>query len=683
MAKKRKKKFSKTKQRSKSKIRAAIDKIKAKLGQGTSLTQSMAQGHLNSFLDADNATNIAPGEAITSHPSLHGKVGAIFFSKSDAEGGAPKRVMHINFTQTTPTGESALNDALRAAIENDGNLPTEIAVSAKSGDAEDVLSQLEQMVADMNEEARSDNNKPQYKLELLTTTPVVNRSGLFAKQQANLQFRLAPIAADAPPVLNAVMESAELREGLGKDSKLTGSTQYKNMLAALDAYHAHLDTYKQSLDNYTDSPDQLTTADSLKRRLLAAVDAYLNKHSRNTGGKKNAAQRLKDQINATDQFLAAKQKAIKERRKILIGGKLIDVEESDQNRRLYKLIEGQFGKTVGDVWFNSADELNKWMKNKGKLEGIGIWNGRWMNLNGKGPVVFGEEHNDVREDFVKALNINHRLIEGAFERSLFGMADADIPQNSKDPNSHKKYSGDATGKALENFWVRSAQSMARFFIGLEKDLEKIDSQNPNIGQLERLDELEEIMRTIEGIKPNPTDKAGIEKEINDELTAAKAFLDSANRAGLQELLDSMKKDYRAYRSGLKDLLAKFNTKELLDNFSGFRKSIENIGYLNFKANATPEDMAADDLTKNSDEPFTVWGGRRELFMLKNLEDALKQTPPPMITTLGNAHATNQKGKLEEMLKKYGGTLLIVKKPAEGAVAKNILSELEDFGAALP
>jgi hypothetical protein len=126
-----------------------------------------------------------------------------------------------------------------------------------------------------------------------------------------------------------------------------------------------------------------------------------------------------------------------------------------------------------------------------------------------------------------------------------------------------------------------------------------------------------------------------------------------------------------------------DTAKLLVNFSGFRKSIENIGYLNFKAHATPEDLAADELTKNSAEPFTVWGGRRELFMLKNLEDALKQNPPPMITTLGNAHATNQKGKLEEMSKKYGGTLLIVKKPPEGEVAKNILSELEDFGAALP
>lgn len=306
MAKKRKdKKFSKTKQRPKNRIRDSINRIRAGLGsEGRDRGQVVA--YLSNFGDGLNLPPAAPpapvGETagqrrqrLANQPpggskfsAMKGKADVLLYS-----GSAGKPALHLNLTRTSPDGESELNDTLRAIMEGDGTrpIPNEIAVSAKDGDEDDVMEQLKQMVADMNEEARGDKSKPQYTLDLLSST----KSG--PKGPVNMQFLLAPVGAVDAARLDQVMSSAELKAGLGKDAAATGSRQYRDMVAQLDNYHQAMADFIQKLTDNSDTPDDLQNAMDARRLLSDAARAYLAKHK---GLKKNAAERLITQLNETD-----------------------------------------------------------------------------------------------------------------------------------------------------------------------------------------------------------------------------------------------------------------------------------------------------------------------------------------------------------------------------------------------
>ena len=60
--------------------------------------------------------------------------------------------------------------------------------------------------------------------------------------------------------------------------------------------------------------------------------------------------------------------------------------------------------------------------------------------------------------------------------------------------------------------------------------------------------------------------------------------------------------------------------------------------------------AADD--KN---PYTVWSPRRDLAMIKNLEDAMGQDPRPLFVTLGRAHAE----RLKDQICALGNVVLVI------------------------
>ena len=296
MAKKRKdKKFSKTKQRKKSKIRSEVDAVRGRLSRNDLASHSV-KNYLNGLGYEDLSGSQTGGVQFSLQGSrAFNHLRVTLYDEMGMD--EPEQRMHINMTRATPKGEPELNDALRAIMEGDGTqpIPTEIDVSAKSGSEDVVKKQLEQLVADMNEEARDDKTKPQYRLVQISATPVQIRSGIIIRRQVNIQFRLTPIGADEQP-LTPVMSSAELREGLGKNAKETGSPQYTNMLAALNGYHKLLADFPQNLDDINDIIDRLQQVKGIRNQLLTAAKAYLNIHRGNRDSKKNAAERLVEQV---------------------------------------------------------------------------------------------------------------------------------------------------------------------------------------------------------------------------------------------------------------------------------------------------------------------------------------------------------------------------------------------------
>lgn len=353
--------------------------------------------------------------------------------------------------------------------------------------------------------------------------------------------------------------------------------------------------------------------------------------------------------------------------KVSVGKKKID-GSTGQGVQIFDYLNQITNNFPGEIWFNSGSELETYIRSSGEVEGMGIWSGRWMNFNGKGPIVFGEEHNQIRNQFIRKLNISHTVIEGASERSLTGVDAAAIPPSSIAPGAHRKYTGDDTGKALENYWVRSGLLMARFWVPFENELRAVDPADNfhHLNQVEhgRVLELEELMKTVDAILPVTAGKQGNELLINEKIVTAKFYLEKAYETGLQEMLTLLKENnYRTYRSDLPDVLRNINARGnglhyLYVCFSEFRKCIEDIGYLHFRANASPEQLVDDSYTKDSTNVFTVWAGRRELFMLKNLEEALQQNPQPVLVTMGADHARNQLHNLEALLHRYNGMLVI-------------------------
>ena len=359
---------------------------------------------------------------------------------------------------------------------------------------------------------------------------------------------------------------------------------------------------------------------------------------------------------------------------VYVDGTKLPVDRDKEQSR-YKALDLYAPNFKGEAWFNSEEELEQWIQSKGKMEGIGPWDGKWMNFTGKGPIVYGEEHNAIREAFIGALHITHRLVEGAAERSLTGVPDQNIPEAKDATESHKKYNADE-GKALENYWLRAAQYMSYYYVKLESDLRQcFYGKESMMREIEHLDSLIELIDTILNTKP-VVSKDKTAKEINIRLRVTQGHLKNALKTGLNDLLiEAKKRKGRAWKfftmqSFVPDYRKSGKGKDLLVHFSCFKESVEHLGYLNFKANATQQDMESDAQTKDDPSALKVWAGRRELFMLKNLAEALTKNPKPLITTMGAAHAKNQKDKITAML---GNGKLII----------GDITEVAAYGAAKP
>jgi len=81
---------------------------------------------------------------------------------------------------------------------------------------------------------------------------------------------------------------------------------------------------------------------------------------------------------------------------VYAGTQKLKVDRDKGDQSAYKALDYFTPKEFnGEAWFNSISEMVNWIRAKGKLEGIGPWDGRWMNFTNKGPIVFGEEHNEV------------------------------------------------------------------------------------------------------------------------------------------------------------------------------------------------------------------------------------------------------------------------------------------------
>jgi hypothetical protein len=197
MAKKRKdRKVSKRKLRPKNKIRSGVNKMKTdgKLKK----TELSATAIEKVFKDAFDNAPVPPGTRAVRYLVFPKGVGVVYVKSGER---TKDRVMQIDFTKTPPRGQDELNDSLRAIMEiNETSLgggegpPKVIAVAANADDKDSVTSQLEKMVADMNEEARDDNTKIQYRIDLISSS--LKLTGLLSKRQVNLRYELIKVEAD-------------------------------------------------------------------------------------------------------------------------------------------------------------------------------------------------------------------------------------------------------------------------------------------------------------------------------------------------------------------------------------------------------------------------------------------------------------------------------------------------------
>ncbi len=356
------------------------------------------------------------------------------------------------------------------------------------------------------------------------------------------------------------------------------------------------------------------------------------------------------------------------------GDMVAEVGQQVFNRVLNE-VEKRGMKIKGDVWFNSLEELHKYIK-KGKVEGIGEWKGLWINFAEKGPCVIGEEkHSYEKYSFMKAINISHWLVEGKSERSIVGQIRADIPGPSKVSQSHtmRKYRGDNGGMALENYWLRAAQGLTYYWNELSPNLKKVDRNEPEtISKLSvtiaEKDALEELIETVTRYDSKSRRMQLEEKQeyddnwtgrILDELAKAQDYIFSAIELGLSDYLKIMsytgaqrKREVIYWIEELGEE-QKQKTREMGKFFSLFSKAIQMLAHYNYIAIATKEELAYDEKTSMEESPLIVWGTRREYYMLKNIEDALKESPPPKMIVMGDAHVKNRKKQLNELIGKDG------------------------------
>ena len=328
-------------------------------------------------------------------------------------------------------------------------------------------------------------------------------------------------------------------------------------------------------------------------------------------------------------------------------------------------------------------------------EGKGRWSGHDYDLttlwSGK-TIVFGEEHNEHRENFVRAFKIRHRLVEGASEKSLAG-----IDVGSSAPNSKYTGAGDG-GKALENYWLRAGQLMDAswkpFLEGL-RDLSNNwveEEDNPDIDDAElnrrSIDSFEELFQPLEllGTLTNAKMTGGLAntlQAVTSEMIANVKGEEprSAVRAAVGAALETAieyngrmvsdlpfdkivalysSKDVQRYshrgQAALNELFHgdKAKLDRWIQYFTLFGMAVEALAEKQYEylVETMPEgDRAAEETrdiaASNADDknPYTVWSPRRDLAMIKNLEDAMRQDPRPLFVTLGKAHAERLKDQI--------------------------------------
>ncbi|HWI07730.1 MAG TPA: hypothetical protein VNT54_09465 [Solirubrobacteraceae bacterium] len=332
---------------------------------------------------------------------------------------------------------------------------------------------------------------------------------------------------------------------------------------------------------------------------------------------------------------------------------------------------------AGGVWFNTEQEAQAFAN--GTAEGMGVWNGRWVNLAGRGTIVFGEEHNEIRELFARALNIRRRLVEGAWERSLHGVPDVNIAQHAADPRSHRTYSGG--GVALENYWLRAGQYMARFASPTIEALRvfadevwtaRRRNEKPTawIPPLERPDELIELVQTLQRTTvPPPAAADRLQREIVLALDTARYYAIRCEDFGLLDLarLDAATDRGARYRriKWIENLAQQdpARSRWLHTCYAQLASAVQRLGHLQFLASAGEEEIAQDRLriaraagARAQDpeaSPFYLWAPRREIAMLANLRAAMLEPRPPLLVTMGADHARNRRRELEELLSGRG------------------------------
>jgi hypothetical protein len=375
---------------------------------------------------------------------------------------------------------------------------------------------------------------------------------------------------------------------------------------------------------------------------------------------------------AVDVRAPARRSLLQRELSVLVVGKPCEDQE------LVRAIAARLPNGFADgVWFHSTAEAVAF--GAGTAEGMGVWDGHWVNLAGRGTIVFGEEHNDIREQFVQALRIRRRLVEGAWERSLHGVSDANIPGHAVDPVSHAKYAGDDRGKALENYWLRAGQYMARY---AEPAIEALSlfarnariiqrglpapHEEPWIPPLENAGELREIITTLQAttLPAAAGNRADLSSRIIVELGTAKHYADRCAEFGLMEFIALSARNDRAARYALIDWNHDLATRPRLARWmhaclKGLADAVEKLGHLQFSAMASAQEIATDLFkTTRADVrrqhggkvgAFELWAGRREVAMLANLRDAMLRQPAPILVTIGAAHARNRHRELEELL----------------------------------
>lgn len=353
---------------------------------------------------------------------------------------------------------------------------------------------------------------------------------------------------------------------------------------------------------------------------------------------------------------------------VTIGG--VKSEDSVLNARIRERVPD----FQGEMWFHNLAEAQAYAD--GTAEGMGLWNGEWINLAGPGTLVFGEEHNAIREDLVRDLNVRHRLVEGAFERSLQGVDPQHIAAAPQGYEAHAKYDGGTQFKALENYWLRSGQYMERFAAPVLERLAQaaeasrqaaLDDQVHEVWlpPLERPGELLELIRTLRASTLPVLDHTSTpaQRQTVTALSTAQHYAERCADFGLDDFIRVSMKEGRGGKVAQFEFWKSYRGKSralslLHRSFALLAESVEALGYQQFLASASPHELQTDAIrvqaarTKKQQGQeltgFEVWSARREVAMLANLRDAMAQQPPPLLVTLGAAHARNRRQAIEGM-----------------------------------
>ncbi len=358
---------------------------------------------------------------------------------------------------------------------------------------------------------------------------------------------------------------------------------------------------------------------------------------------------------------------------IYAGGKKVR-QESDKDKALYEIIN-KLTKTNGEVWFNSFTEMMNWVNQCGKVEGIGERGGEWMNFNYKYPILWAEVgHTMEKWKFFEKLNFEHIMVEGRSERSITGYTGTSIRAHSKIPKEMQKYTGVKGGKALENYWLRSAFGFDKYGWNIDQieEAEKLRTDmNKRVDFVEGgVEELKELIDTVSVFGRSIEREGKEEKEekgIIQNLQKAYKEVKNAQSYGLNEIIIAMLYHDRDYirRQGkwFKGLTQKYGDKALKEISQGFLKfkiAIVKLATEMFREEATPEEKEIDLETRKSMSEQKVWEIRREHYMMKNLEEALTTNTynPPKIITMGADHYYNQIKRIEELIYDRGGVVIV-------------------------